>query len=85
LQEFLPDEEQLMATKGFILLEATPADQIEDSLQMCARGQDPIKMEFPAPRVTDIDTLQIFRLILEISPEDRIFTEDQPAGRTSGK
>jgi hypothetical protein len=74
----MPDEEQLHATRGYILLEATPSGQIEDSLQFCVRGEHPIRMQFPASKVTDIESLHQFTLTLEIRPEEIIFTENQP-------
>ncbi len=74
---FMPEEGETPRLHGYILAEATPDGQVEDSFQVCVRGEQSIRIEFPAANITNLQPLQPYHFLLDTKPEEIFFNDNQ--------
>ncbi len=56
---------------------ATPVGQVEDSFQVCVRGEQVIRIEFPAANITNLQPLQPYHFLLDTKLEEIFFNDNQ--------
>ncbi len=74
---FMPEDSETPRLHGYILAEVSIHGSVEDSFQVCVRGEQHVKINFPASRVTAIPTLQQYNFTLDTRPEEIFFNENQ--------
>jgi hypothetical protein len=74
---FMPEEGETPRLHGYILVKATPDGPVEDSFQVCVRGEQGIRIEFPAANITNLQPLQPYHFLLDTKPEEIFFNDNQ--------
>jgi hypothetical protein len=67
---FMPPKEDLSSLRGYLLLEATDAGKIEDTMQMMVHGDNTITTTINATAITGLQELEQYTLTYETRPEE---------------
>ncbi len=74
---FMPEDNETPRLHGYILAEVSVHGSVEDSFQVCVRGEQHMKIDFPASSITAIPTLQHYNFPLDTRLEEIFFNENQ--------
>jgi hypothetical protein len=73
----MPEDSDTPRLHGYILAEATPEGQVEDSFQVCVRGDQLVRFNFKAAEITNLEPLKPYEFALETRPEEIFFNDNQ--------